>query len=106
MTPEEFSRRFAAREALPAGAALEGLCGRFIRGTKPSDFAVLSEEPGKRLSWVCSSEMLGSLLGKTPVEAMMSIGFRAQWLQERLQDGTTHMLVRMVWREPGNETCG
>ena len=54
---------------------------------------MLSDEPGKRLSWVCSSQQLGALLGKTACEAMVSIGFRLDWLAARQVDGTKHMLV-------------
>lgn len=93
LTPQEFAERFHNRRPLPKGQSLEGLCGRFIRGTEPKHFDMLSDEPGKRLSWVCSSKQLGTLLGKSPCEAMMSIGFRVEWLAARQKDGTKHMLV-------------
>jgi hypothetical protein len=93
LTPEEFAQRWAQRLPLAEGQSLEGLCGRFIRGTKPEHFEMLSDEPGKRLSWVCSSQQLGALLGKTPCEAMDSIGKGPAWLAARQADGTKHMLV-------------
>ena len=43
LSPQEYVDMFASREALPDGAALSGLCGRFIRGTRPKDFELLSE---------------------------------------------------------------
>jgi hypothetical protein len=93
LTPAQFADLFLSRRRLPAGRSVRGLCGRFIRGTKPADFEVLSDEPGKKLSWVCSPDMLGSVLGYNPTEAMMSIGFRTPWLKARLDDGTAHQLV-------------
>ena len=93
LTPAEYAERWEAREGLGPGTVLEGLCGRFIRGTRPEHFEQLSDEPGKRMSWVCSPQQLGALLGKSAAEAMFAVGFRAEWLAERLADGTKHMLV-------------
>lgn len=93
LTAAEYAKLFNAQERVPAGRTVAGLCARFIRGTKPADFEVLSDEPGKRLSWVCSSEMLESILGLNPTEAMLSIGYRTPWLKARVEDGTTHRLV-------------
>ncbi|CAB9511378.1 expressed unknown protein [Seminavis robusta] len=95
MTPDEYSRRFLEQQALqPAERnATRGLCGRFLKGIKTEHFQVLSDEPGKLLSWVCSGEMLGGLLGLSPVAAMYSIGFRLDWVQCRLEDGTQFKLV-------------
>ena len=70
------------------------LCGRFMKGRKEEDFEILSEEPGKVLSWVCSEEMLLNVLAtNNPVEALISIGFRTKYIQERLKDGTQFKLV-------------
>lgn len=54
---------------------------------------MLSDEPGRVLSWVCSPELLGSLLGKTAAEALAAIGHTVDWLEARLEDGTKHQLV-------------
>lgn len=54
---------------------------------------MLSDEPGKKLSWVCNDELLQSLLGKRPVAAMVHLGFGLDWIRARLHDGTTHRLV-------------
>jgi len=83
---------------------VSGLCGRFIRGVKPDDFELLSDEPGKVLSWVCNDELLQSVLGKTAVEAMYHIGFNFDWLEERVLDGTVHKLVVFPARSSVNVT--
>ena len=93
LTPAEFAAMWARQEPLPPGVVLEGLCGRFIRGTCPEHFEMLSDEPGKRLSWVCSPSQLGALLGKSAADAMFAVGFRAEWLAARHADGTKHQLV-------------
>ena len=120
MTPEEYIERF--KEQRPAEfSVVRGVTGRFIRGTRPSDFKMLSDEPGKKLSWslpvtrpspalflplssisihhttsvtsaahasawghvimdrVCGGELLGPLLGLSPAEAMVKIGFDLDW---------------------------
>lgn len=93
LTPSEFAAMWTKQEPLPPGVVLEGLCGRFIRGTCPEHFEMLSDEPGKRLSWVCSPSQLGALLGKSAADAMFAVGFRAEWLAARHADGTQHQLV-------------
>jgi hypothetical protein len=93
LAPEEFAAMWTRQEPLPRGVVLEGLCGRFIRGTRPEHFEMLSDEPGKRLSWVCSPGQLGALLGKSAADAMFAVGFRAEWLAARHADGTQHELV-------------
>mmetsp|Transcript_10991 Transcript_10991/g.19892 ORF Transcript_10991/g.19892 Transcript_10991/m.19892 type:complete len:245 (+) Transcript_10991:40-774(+) len=92
MTPREYVEAFKAREAAQPGS-VQNLCGRFIRGREAKDFLVLSEEPRKKLSWVCSSGLLNELLGMPPTDALLHIGFRLDWLRERLRDGTEHKLV-------------
>jgi hypothetical protein len=56
MTPVEYAERFAAQRPLTlaeqTGNIPCGVVGRFMRGVKPLDFASLSDEPGKKLSWV------------------------------------------------------
>jgi hypothetical protein len=54
---------------------------------------MLSDEPGKKLSWVCTDELLTAVLGKNPAEAMFHVGFSVDWLEARLKDGTMHRLV-------------
>ena len=63
---------------------LKGVCRRFIKGKNPEDFEILSNQ-NKLLSWVRSTGMLGGLLGKTPSEALISVGMRKKWLLERLK---------------------
>ena len=92
-TPAEYLDQFQQRKPLSPNTELKGVCGRFIKGKNPEDFEILSNEPNKLLSWVCSPGMLGGLLGKTPSEALISVGMRKKWLLERLKDGTSFMLV-------------
>ena len=89
-TPAAFLKVFADQNA---EATVSGLCGRFIRGVNEEQLSMLSDEPGKKLSWVCNDELLQSLLGKRPVAAMVHLGFGLDWIRARLHDGTTHRLV-------------
>ena len=94
MTPQEFAERFQRCKGLATEeGSISGVCARFVRGVTEADFEKLSDEPGKRLSWVCSSEMLGALLGLTPAEAMVHIGFNLGWMESRCKDSTQHRLV-------------
>ena len=54
---------------------------------------MLSDEPGKLLSLVCTEELLQSVLGRGHVAAMVAIGFGLDWIRARLDDGTSFRLV-------------
>ena len=84
--------QFQQCKPLSPNTELKGVCGRFIKGKNPEDFEILSN-PNKLLSWVCSPSMLGGLLGKTPSEALISVGMRKKRILETLKDGTSYMLV-------------
>ena len=92
LSPEEFASRFLARTPLPSGR-LEGLYGRFMKGIADSDFRMLSDERGKRISFVCGPELLQVMLGLTPAAACLRVGRRITWLEERMKDGTRHKLA-------------
>jgi hypothetical protein len=90
LTPNEYAIKFLASQ--PSGP-FRGVCGRFIRGVRPADFLLLSDEPGKKLSWICDEELLQQVCGKNGAEAMVIIGHGLDWLENRLHDGTSHKLV-------------
>ena len=94
-TPAEYLDQFQRREPLSPNTELKGVCGRFIKGKNPEDFEILSDEPNKLLSWVCSPGMLGGLLGKTPSEALIPVGTNDEKEDpyKTLKDGTSYMLV-------------
>lgn len=93
LTPKEYAEQFLNKTPFPPNKRLVGVYGRFTRGVKREDFEKLSDEPGKKLSWVCTEELLQPLLGKNPAEALRHIGFGQSWMEQRLLDGTTHKLV-------------
>ena len=89
VTPLQYLSKFRNKEV----GQVRGVIGRFIRGTDESMFEFLSDEPHKKLSWVCSESLLSSILGMTPTEALISIGKTPTWIENRSRDGTTHRLV-------------
>jgi len=90
LTPQEFADLFTSKQS---SAPFNGVCGRFIRGVNDHQLSMLSDEPGKKLSWICTEDLLHSILGMNPAEAMFHIGFGLDWVEERLRDGTRHRLV-------------
>jgi hypothetical protein len=59
LTPEEYSGLYLSQQRPPAAdGKATGVIGRFIRGVKEEDFVLLSEEPGKKLTWVRSNVIL------------------------------------------------
>eukprot|EP00873_Tetraselmis_striata_P041401 jgi/Tetstr1/461665/TSEL_006765.t1 len=95
MSPQQYARMFAAWELYPPDfPPLRGVRGRFVRGVKPEHFEKLSDEPGKKFSWICLPGILQPLLGLRPCEAILRhVAFSTSWLRERLSDGTSHNLV-------------
>jgi hypothetical protein len=87
---QNYLKAFAAHDA---SFQTIGMCGRFIRGVNEEQLSMLSDEPGKVLSWVCADGLLQSVLGKTPAAAMVEIGFGLDWIHARLSDGTRFRLV-------------
>ena len=55
MTPGEYAKQFLNQQRSPL--PIRGVVGRFMRGILDSDFEMLSDEPNKKLSWICSSEV-------------------------------------------------
>jgi hypothetical protein len=51
-----------------------GLCGRIIRGKEPKDFELLSDEPGKKLSWLVGHDGLHGLSGKQGWSMLRELG--------------------------------
>ena len=102
---EETARRFLdAFLASDTSFQVSGLCGRFIRGVNEEQLAMLSDEPGKLLSWLCGEELLQSVIGKDPVAAMVQIGFGLDWIRARLDDGTKFRLVAFPASEETSTT--
>jgi hypothetical protein len=89
ITPRHYLELFQRKERRD----VKGIVGRFIRGTDESCFECLSDEKGKRLSWVCSEELMSTILGMTPLEALLCIGKTMSWIESRLYDGTQHRLM-------------
>jgi len=98
LTPDEYAKAFCGKSLVSSGE-LEGICGRFIHEINPEDMSLLSSPPAgapmyyKRLSWICGSELLSSVLGKTAAEAMVHIGISVEWMKKRLYNGTQYQLV-------------
>ncbi|KAJ3032031.1 UNVERIFIED_CONTAM: hypothetical protein HDU68_008064 [Siphonaria sp. JEL0065] len=94
LTPQLIVDLFALGQAIPSGSMLpRNVVGRFQRGTDEETLAVLSDEPMKKLSWVFGADTIAAFMGKSPTQAMLSVGFSKSWLRNRLSDGTKHRLV-------------
>ncbi|KAJ3405945.1 hypothetical protein HDU80_000444 [Chytriomyces hyalinus] len=89
------ARFFESRTRLPDDLDLPDVYGRFLRGTDEKTLSILSDEPGKKLSWVFGPETLPRIVGNSAAQAMLSLGFSKTWLLNRLRDGTRHRLVLM-----------
>ncbi len=59
MTPHTFRKLFDQK---PIQVGVDGLVGRVMRGRTPLEFFKLSNEPGKRLSWIVGPDSLQEFL--------------------------------------------
>ncbi|KAJ3094148.1 hypothetical protein HK100_006256, partial [Physocladia obscura] len=97
LTPTQIIELFNARKQLPENSKIpDHIVGRFARGRKSmAANAMLSDEPFKKLCWVFGKDSIEGILGKTPIEAMISAGFSKLWLRNWLSDGEQHRLILM-----------
>lgn len=82
---------FIAKQAYVSEQPMRGVCGRFTRGLHDCDFERLCDEP-RRVTFVAGEDMLQSVLGMSPAQAMLHLGFSLDWLHNRLKDGTRFKL--------------
>jgi hypothetical protein len=69
-------------------------CGRIMKGMNEEDFKMLSDEPHKELSWVCPPSLIHQIAKCTSwEEAMLIVGFDAEWIEARKRDGTYFRLI-------------
>src|SRR5690242_2504268 len=58
----EFAPSLSSSSNSVSVPSTEGVCGRVLKRLKDTQWEKLSDDPGKRLSWVLDSEGLGRLL--------------------------------------------
>lgn len=85
ITPHEFARMFIAKQAYVSEQPMRGVCGRFTRGLNDCDFERLCDEP-RRVTFVAGEDMLQSVVGMSPAQAMLHLGFSVDWLHNRFID--------------------
>ncbi len=81
-------------------ASVSGLCGRIIRGTKPEDFATLTDDPTRKLVMLMGPDGLERIMDKTGYEALVTIGYEPNYIVRKVVDeGNQFKLV--VFAEGG-----
>lgn len=76
-------------------------CSRFMKGFNDHDFHLLSDEPGRELSWVSPPEQVEAIFVGAPDqppcrsarEAMLAVGFREVFIDARLAEGMRFRLA-------------
>lgn len=91
MTPQEFIDAFQMGQvpAMPP----TGLCGRIIRGTVPTDFDSLTNDPSRKVVFIMDAEGLMDIFGKTGYEALLAIGYTADYIADLVRSHHTFELV-------------
>lgn len=70
-----------------------GIVGRVIRGTKPEDFETLTDDPSRIVVMLMDSDGLAKLFGKTPYKILIEIGYRGDYIQQKLDAGNKFKLA-------------
>lgn len=66
--------------------AVQGLCGRIIRGKKPEDFLTLTDDPLRELVLLMGPDGLASLCGKSGYEMLVEIGYQPDYIVRKVRD--------------------
>lgn len=72
---------------------VSGICGRMIRGTKPSDFETLTDDPSRLVVMLMDSDGLAKLFGKSGYQILIEIGYRGDYIKQKLDAGNQFKLV-------------
>lgn len=80
---------------------VEGLCGRIIRGTKPEDFVMLTDDPRRKLVLLMGRDGLELILGKTGFEALQTIGYESGYIVRKVRDERNQFKL-VVFEEGGD----
>jgi hypothetical protein len=96
----------AFREEAVGGCAPMSLCARILKGTAVEHFRMLSDERGRKLSWVSPPDQVAQLVAEsaTPRDWMLAIGYDPVWLDARIADGTEFKLA--LFPVAGGATSG
>lgn len=71
LTVDKYCSMFLQKQSLPRTVRARGVVGRFLRVVGDHQFTMLSDDPSKKLAWVCSEEMISAVLGMNAVEALL-----------------------------------
>jgi hypothetical protein len=71
LTVKDYINKYYSREVLKS---CNGLCGRVLKSK--DEFTLLSDTPGKRLSWILGGDGLAAITGKNGWDLMRVRSFR------------------------------
>lgn len=93
MRPTEYVNYLRGAAANAHQPFVSGLCGRIVRGKKPDDFATLTDDPTRLVVMLMDSDGLARLFGKTPHQMLLEIGYRADYIKQKVADGNGFKIV-------------
>ena len=95
--------------AFSSGKQLRGgvgkLCGRIIRGKKPSDFESLTDDPNRKIVMLVGADGLEQFLGRSGFELLMLIGYTASHIQRKVVDEGNRFKVAVLPQEGGAKSA-
>jgi len=72
---------------------VHGICGRVIRGTKPEHFDTLTDDPSRIVVMLMDADGLARLFGKNGYKILIEIGYRGDYIQQKLAAGNSFKLA-------------
>jgi hypothetical protein len=88
-TIEAYANAFTSGEEV----AVQGLCGRILRGTQPEDFSTLTDDPQRKVVMLMGSDGLEQLPGKPGYDMLATIGYTDEYIARKIDGGTTFKLI-------------
>jgi hypothetical protein len=93
MNLDEYLSLLKSTDTQIAPNRIKEIFGRILRGTKPSDFETLSDDPDRKIILVSAEDGLKRFIGKTGYQMLLSIGYEKDYIQYRLKNGYIFKLV-------------
>jgi len=72
---------------------VDGLFGRIIRGTKPSDADTLTDDPNRKIVMLIDQDGLHKIINKTGYESLLEVEWEADYIKRKVDEGCWFKLV-------------
>ncbi len=89
---DDYCELFLAGKPVPV--RMKGVfCGRVLRGTDPSDFQTLTDDPNRKIIMTMGPKGLFALVGRSGHDVLVEIGYERDYIARKVAEGNQFKLV-------------